>query len=245
MAVAGKDELTRRKPPGNTRVMVGGKLSKGSQVNGHLLLAETAFSWSTWFIFGDALEFFCSFKFSQWKQNLLSSVGLKTPKGKWKKMWVCEIIIHAQLEISSVGYECKQHPNQRKAWEQNAVLVQTDTVYFLRAENGRTLGVCAGLCQDFLNSPGLGCYSWESLRSKPNLSRVCSVLYCWDSDPQICSFTHTISPRAFLQEHCAFCFDGSSLSVYLDRIRARGISVRHIAVQCKKWVLKILPNKVV
>lgn len=139
MAVAGKDELTRRKPPGNTRVMVGGKLSKSSQVNCHLLLAEAAFSWSTWFIFGDALEFFCSFKFSQWKQNLLSSVGLKTPKGKWKKMWVCEIIIRAQLENSSVDYECKQHPNQRKAWEQNAVLVQTDTVYFLRAENGRTL----------------------------------------------------------------------------------------------------------
>lgn len=52
--------------------------------------------------------------------------------------------------------------------------------------------------------------------------------------PQMCSFRHRISPGAFLQEHCTFCFDGSSLSVYLDRIRTRGISVRLVAVWCKK-----------
>lgn len=60
----------------------------------------------------------------------------------------------------------------------------------------------------------------------------------------MCCFTHRISPRAFLQEHCMSCFNGSSLSVYLDRIRTRGISVRHIGVSCKKLVLKIFPNKV-
>lgn len=30
---------------------------------------------------------------------------------------------------SSVAYECKQYPNQRKALEENAVLVQTDSVF--------------------------------------------------------------------------------------------------------------------
>lgn len=64
-------------------------------------------------------------------------------------MWVCEIIVRAQLENSTVGYEFKQRPNQRKAWEQNAVLVQTDTVYFLRAENGRTLESLCRLMSGF------------------------------------------------------------------------------------------------
>lgn len=55
-----------------------------------------------------------------------------------------------------MGYECKQHPNQRKAWEQNAALVQTDTVCFLRAENGRTLESLCRLMSGFLKQSGFG-----------------------------------------------------------------------------------------
>lgn len=127
--------------------------------------------------------------------------------------------------------------NQSKAWEENTVLVHTNMVYFLKAENERTLGSLYRLMSGFLKQSRFGLPLLRVIMikgSKPNLSRICSALYFWDSDPQMCSFTHRISPRAFLQEHCTFCFDVLSLSVCLDRIRIRGIYVRHIAVWCKK-----------
>lgn len=52
--------------------------------------------------------------------------------------------------------ECKQHPNQRKAWEENALLVQTDTVYFLRAENERTLENMCRLMPGSFKQSGFG-----------------------------------------------------------------------------------------
>lgn len=57
--------------------------------------------------------------------------------------------INAQLENSNVACECKPHPNQWKAWEENAVLVQIDIVDFVRPENERTLESLCRLMSGF------------------------------------------------------------------------------------------------
>lgn len=91
----------------------------------------------------------------------------------------------------------------------------------------------AGLCQDFLSNQGLGCYS-ESHYNQSLIYLESAQHFIVGTMVHRCAALHT----GFLQEHflkSILCFVLMNLlSVYLDKGDIKGITVRHIAVPCKK-----------